>query len=253
LSPLSPRDFFSRHAADYAVSTSHASGEDLRLLVQLLKLRGVESVLDVATGTGFTAINLAPAASDVHAVDMTAEMVSEARRLARERRALNVHFGLATADSLPYRPGSFDVVTCRRAAHHFGDVGAFLREASRVLRKGGRLGLADMSPVNGAEEFLNRIEVIRDRTHTRALTEREWLARFNEAGLRVSSSMTTSAFVEFEKWLSPVALGGSEEKEVREEFDRAPDELKSRLGMRFDGERVLGYVKTWIVIVGTTT
>lgn len=243
-----PRNFFSRHAADYAASTSHAGGDDLRLLVQLLKLRGDESVLDVATGTGFTAMAISQFAREVRAVDITTEMISEARRLAGEKGIHNLEFGLAAAESLPYRPSSFDVVTCRRAAHHFRSASACLAEAARVLRERGKVGVADMSPLDGCEVFLNRIETLRDRTHTKALTVREWLERFQEAGLQASSAMTVSSFVEFGRWLSPVPAGGREESEIREEFDRAPEELRRRL--RFEGGRVTGYVKTWAVLVG---
>lgn len=247
----SPRDFFSRHASDYAASVSHARGDDLGLLVQLLRLRGSESALDVATGTGFTALAVAREAREVQAVDITGEMVEEARRLAREKGAANVGFALADAQSLPFREEEFDALTCRRAPHHFRSVGAFLQESSRVLRKGGRLGVADMSPQPGCGDFLNRIEKIRDKTHVRALTEREWLEGFAGAGLQVSSSMTVSAFVELGRWLSPVAAGGEEEAAIRKEFAGAPADLRERLGARFEGERVLGYTRTWAVLVGT--
>ena len=252
LTARSPRDFFSQHASDYAKSVSHATGEDLRLLVELLRLHGTESALDVATGTGFTALKLAPSVRTVLAVDLTSEMVAEARNLARKNKIENMSFCLATIESLPFRAGSFDVLTCRRAAHHFRQIGAFLGEATRVLRPGGKIGVADMSPVPGSEDFLNKIDSIRDSTHARALTEKAWLESFARAGLEVDSAMTVSAYVEFEKWLYPVKQRGSDEIEIRRLFDLAPGGLRELLAMKFDGKRLLGFTKTWLVVVGTT-
>lgn len=251
MSSPSPKEFFSRHALDYAKSAGHAAGADLKLLVELLKLRGNESVLDVATGTGFTAMEVAPMVSEVSAVDITAEMPSEAKRLAAEKGTLNLSLCRADAGLLPYRSASFGAVTCRRAAHHFGDLGSFLGEAVRVLKVGGRLGVADMSPVPGTEGFVNRIEALRDHTHVKALAESEWLKEYRRAGLEVASLLTTSSFVEFGKWLSPVAPGGKEEAAVREEFERAPQGLRVRLGVRLDRGMVRGFVRTWAVVVGT--
>jgi len=45
-------------------------------------------------------------------------------------------------DDLPFG-GAFDLVTCRIAAHHFADIGRFLRESARALRPGGLLAVVD--------------------------------------------------------------------------------------------------------------
>jgi ubiquinone/menaquinone biosynthesis C-methylase UbiE len=47
---------------------------------------------------------------------------------------------------MPYSDSAFDMVTCRKAAHHFGSAEKFVREVHRVRRVNGRLGIVDMSP-----------------------------------------------------------------------------------------------------------
>ena len=176
----SPKDFFSKHAEDYANSESHAHGSDLSRLVELLDPKPNEIALDVGTGTGFTAMEIAHRVSRVVAIDITEEMLQQARKLAAERGILNIQFEKGDALEVPYNESSFDVVTTRRAAHHFVDVGKFLGEAARVLKDGGRLGIDDMSPPQGAKEFTNRIEILRDKTHTKLSAPLTGEKRFRE-------------------------------------------------------------------------
>lgn len=246
----SPKDFFSRHAKDYARSASHAKGDDLARLIELLKPRANEEALDVATGTGFTAVALAPLVRHVTAVDITAEMLAEGVRIARQGGISNITFEEADAGKLPYPDGSFDILTCRRAPHHFRDVGAFLREGARILRTGGRLGVADMSPVEGTQTFVNLIEIIRDRTHVRGLTRSEWEGEFRKAGLEILSSELLPEYVQFEKWLYPVPPGGEEERGIRKKFESAPENVTALMEAKVEGKNLVGFVKTRIVIVG---
>ena len=48
--------------------------------------------------------------------------------------------------ALPFASGSFDFVSCQYAFHHFSDKTGMLREAFRVLRRGGRFALYNMCP-----------------------------------------------------------------------------------------------------------
>ncbi len=245
----SPETFFSKHAEDYAKSESHAHGSDLIRLIELLEPRPEDIALDVATGTGFTAMELVEKVNRVFATDITREMLVQAERLAQERGITNISFEKAEAGHLPYDDSSFDIVTTRRAAHHFQDVSRFLNEAGRVLKKSGRLGIVDMSPPEGTEEFFNRIERIRDSTHTRALTPNEWRTKVEEAGLRVTQLETLDERVSFERWLYPVEMGGVEEKGIREEWANASREIKKQLNLEQTGDHVESWVKTRIVLI----
>ena len=253
MSPRTPREFFSRHADDYARSASHAKGDDLARLLERLEPRATERALDVATGTGFTAVALSPLVSSVLGVDITVEMLAEAARLASQKGVTNLSLAEAAAESLPHPSVSFDIVTSRRAPHHFRDVGAFVKEAARVLRIGGRLGVADMSPVEGTQEQMNSLERIRDGTHARALTLRQWIQEFRDAGLEVVSAELLPAYVPFERWLYPVSAGGLEESEIRDRLNELPDRVKVLMGTQSEGGRVVGFVKVRAVVVGKKT
>lgn len=245
----SPREFFSRHAKDYAKSESHALGSDLAMLIDDLQPRPSELALDVATGTGFTAMALASQVREVVAIDLTQEMLDQARRLATERGITNVRFEGGEASDIRYPDSSFDIVTTRRAAHHFRDVPAFLREARRVLLPGGRLGLVDMSPPEGCEEFFNLIERLRDATHVKALSPGEWKRMLAGSGLKVMSEKLLPERIAFEDWLYPVKMGGKEEASVRQEWQRAPENIWRLLDAREHDGLVEGWTKTRIVLV----
>jgi len=181
------REVFGRRAAYYTASANHKDEAVLGRLVELSKPHPDMTVLDVAAGTGHTAFALAPRVRCVAAVDVTPEMIAEGRKLQSERKAGNVLFGLADVHDLPFPGETFDIVTCRLAAHHFRDIGRALREMKRVLKTGGRLVVNDRSVPEDAfaEEMLNCLDVLHDRSHVREYRPSEWVRMLNEAAFAV--------------------------------------------------------------------
>lgn len=250
--PTDPKEFFGEHAEDYKNSESHAKGEDLHMLVRALTLRPTDRVLDVATGAGHTALSIAPFVSNVVGVDVTEEMLEKGRELANSRAIDNVRFEYGEAEKIGFADSSFDVVTCRRAAHHFKDKERFFSEVKRVLAPGGRFGLADMCPAEGSEDLLNKLERVRDTSHTRALTGTEWKAQVEKAGLKVNSMQVEKEAYTLEKWLSPVKPGGEEEKKVLEILKAASKGELAALGATFGPkDEITGFDKRRIVLVAT--
>ncbi len=115
-------------------------------------------VLDIATGTGDTAMLVAKAAQArgqkvaVTAMDANIRMLSTARAKARKEGLVNVHFEEGDSSSLRYPDGSFDAVVCTFALKNL-DIERFASESYRVLRKNGILVIADISAPQG---LLNR-------------------------------------------------------------------------------------------------
>ena len=247
------QEFFGKHAVDYSKSPSHAEGSDLDALMKALRPRREEVALDVATGTGFTALSLARSVGHVTGVDVTDEMLGQARALAAKEGAANVRFELGNAMMLEYPKASFDVVTTRRAAHHFRDVPKFLHEARRVLRPKGRLGIVDMSPPEGAEAFSNKIERLRDRSHVEAFAPSAWKSMALLVGFHIDSIQVIGEPVAFVRWLYPVGPGGTEEKAIRSAWSRASPRVKRLLKARFVDGAIKGWEKSRIVLVASKT
>jgi ubiquinone/menaquinone biosynthesis C-methylase UbiE len=104
-----------------------------------------ERVLDVACGTGLIAFAAAQAVGregHVVGVDISGEMVDAARRRAHERQVTNVSFARMDAENLDLPDAGFDVALCALGLMYMPDPVQAVCEMRRVLRPGGRIGLA---------------------------------------------------------------------------------------------------------------
>jgi len=196
------RERFAEHAAEYVASEAHAGGDDLDALVRLADPSPEWVALDVATGGGHTAIAIAPLVAGMVAPDLTPEMLEAARTHAAERDTAGIEFVLGDAEALPFPDESFDLVTCRIAAHHFPDVQKFADEVARVLRPGGRFVLQDQCVPESAAAaaFVNTFERLRDPSHARALTENAWREVLRRAVLEVEAVECFEKRMNLERW-----------------------------------------------------
>jgi ubiquinone/menaquinone biosynthesis C-methylase UbiE len=153
-------------------------------------LRGIElsrasKVLDVATGGGHTGLYLASLGHQVTLSDIAQPMLDRAQRAAQER-GLTVETRQHPAEDFPYADATFDLVTCRVAPHHFSSPNDFIKETARVLKTQGWFLLIDGSVEDDqseAEEWLHQVEKLRDPSHHRFLTPRQWTTLCQQHGL----------------------------------------------------------------------
>jgi SAM-dependent methyltransferase len=143
-------------------------------------------VLDVATGAGHTGLHLAGLGHDVTCADIAQPMLDRVVESARERN-VSIRTHLHPAEAFPYDDETFDLVTCRVAAHHFSDPEKFVSETSRVLKHGGHFLLIDGSVEDDqseAEEWTHQVEKLRDPSHNRFLRPSRWQSLCTKAGLK---------------------------------------------------------------------
>jgi demethylmenaquinone methyltransferase / 2-methoxy-6-polyprenyl-1,4-benzoquinol methylase len=91
-------------------------------------------VLDVATGTGAVALELAKKGCEVVGLDQSAEMLAVAKR-----RLPQMEFVEASAEKLPFEDASFDALTVTYLLRYVDDPGATLRELARIVKPGGSI------------------------------------------------------------------------------------------------------------------
>jgi ubiquinone/menaquinone biosynthesis C-methylase UbiE len=196
------REQYAAAGDSYVRSDTHRFGKDLGRLVEVAEPKSDMRVLDIATGGGHTAIALAPYVHDVTMLDLTPEMLFHARSFAHENDVDLFGVIAAAAEAIPFASGSFDLVTCRIAPHHFADVQAFIDESARVLVPGGEFVLIDSVAPDNAEyaEFINYIERWRDPSHVRSYSLGEWTAFLRHPGLTVETSELIEKSHEFESW-----------------------------------------------------
>lgn len=271
----SVRAQFGRRAGAYARSESHARDRDLDLLLEHLRLRPEDRALDVATGTGFTAIALRSDVQSVVGLDLTHRMLIEAIRLgasaARSRsattrlaasvtRSWSATQGLSgtpgiqwvegDVESLPFRDGAFSVVTCRRAPHHFVHLDRAIGEMLRVLQPDGRIGIVDqISPEEAVGlRLMEELEALRDASHVHALTVNEWRAVFERHEIALTFLDVVESAQAFEGWLDLADTEIDRRRAIEQALADAPLEARRQIGYEATPER--SFLKRWAVLVG---
>jgi ubiquinone/menaquinone biosynthesis C-methylase UbiE len=114
------------------------------LLIQRAAPRTGERVLDVATGTGIVAREVAPLVhpgSSVTGLDANPAMLTVADSIPVPSGA-PITWTEGDAESLPFSDASFDLVLCQQGLQFFPNREVALREMHRVLADGGRVGIA---------------------------------------------------------------------------------------------------------------
>jgi len=116
-------------------------------LGRMLGLGSASRVLDVACGNGRTAVFLAKEfGCEVFGIDYGDQSVAAARSLAQSEHVdARVQFERGDAETLPFPDGLFDAVICECAFCTFPNKAASAREFFRVLRRGGHVGISDLT------------------------------------------------------------------------------------------------------------
>jgi ubiquinone/menaquinone biosynthesis C-methylase UbiE len=224
---------FAKHAERYVTSISHAAGSDLAFMTSAVQTDANMRLLDIATGGGHVANAFAPLVGWVTATDLTPEMLQKAEEFIRKNGHSNVEFVPADAEQLPFADDTFELVTCRIAAHHFSDVPAFAAEAYRVTKPGGRLLLIDNVALERDEldSFYNEIEKIRDPSHVRAWKKSEWLGMLEEAGFVIEAMVRFPKVHVFQDWCDRVELPDTERRQLEDKLLNARAPLRRYLNV----------------------
>lgn len=179
------------------------AAEKLAKRLEFAGVKPVDRVLDVACGPGAFVLAAAPRVRFARGIDLTPGMLRQARQFQRERGIENVGFDRGEAEHLPYADGTFDLVSCQFAFHHMPHPEASLREMVRVTRPGGHLLIVDsLGPEDAATlELRDRIERLRDASHTNSLSAASCLALFEKHGLVVRKQKVQKWSHSLSEWM----------------------------------------------------
>ena len=131
---------------------SFALSDALAHTAQRLRPHPGEQVLDVATGTGWTARNAARMGAHVTAIDIAPDLVAAAESLSAHMRP-PIDFRVADAERLPFEDASFDRVISTFGVMFAADQERAAAELARVCRPGGRLAVSVWVPDGSVAEF----------------------------------------------------------------------------------------------------
>jgi SAM-dependent methyltransferase len=213
---------FGAHAQAYVQSAGHRGGPDLDRVVALAG-EPCGRALDVATGGGHTALALAREGWEVVASDMTGQMLRTAGRFLRDE-GFAVASVAADAERMPFADGSFRLITCRIAAHHFPDVPTFVAECRRLLKRGGGFVVQDLLGHERPEldAFLHEVETRRDPSHVRSLRLLEWQEVMRTAAFQPGQLHLYRKTHDWEEWTGRTGMRIAEAEMLWRDMLAAP-------------------------------
>lgn len=236
------RAAFGVRAGDYAVSQVHVSDDSLEIIRGLLGAASSPSqrAIDLGTGAGFNAFNMAQLDYQTVATDPAGPMLREAQRISGERGLSNLDLCQTSAECLPFADGSLDVVASRMAAHHFRDYQAVVSEAHRVLKVGGALIIADsVAPDDDSvRDWMEDIELRRDYSHIENRKSSVIEATVVEQGLSMVDRVHTSIHLKFNGWVARTAIPEPEAASLRLDFLTAPSVVKDTFEIQEVGDDI---------------
>jgi len=199
---------FTRTAEAFAKYAVRDTPEITAEKVEFAKPLPTDLALDVACGPGALVLALAPRVQYARGIDITEEMIRQARGFQAERQIANAAFDCAEAEQLPYSDGAFTLVTCQMSLHHMPKPELALREMVRVTKPEGRIMIVDtLGPESDTKfELHNRIESSRDPSHTLALRLTTFLQLFDDAGLEILRQTIKRRQRSFNQWMLRAGL-----------------------------------------------
>jgi ubiquinone/menaquinone biosynthesis C-methylase UbiE len=208
---------FTKQAEKFSESQAMREKGGLEILPPLAGVKPFHRVLDIACGPGFVALEFARHAREVVGVDLTSEMLKQARALARREGFKNVTFRRADVNHLPFSDATFDLVVTRASFHHFPEPERVLNEMVRVLKPNGRILISDNTSKNEPEKsrLQNALEKLRDPSHVEMLPLKKWRRFFRNAGLRVVKERRLVQPRNAEDWMALAQTPPSVRRKIR--------------------------------------
>jgi len=224
------RKKFGQRASEYRFSSTHGNPMDLERMINLIKPTSDDIALDVATEGGHTAIALAKYVNQVVAIDITPEMLAEAKMASNQEGISNITFRVEDVHNLNISDCQFDIVASRFAVHHFSDVNRALREMCRVLKPGGKFYILDCSVFDGEEpeKEINLIELLRDSSHQCSYSPRLWHQLLEKLPLTIDHTSLLKEQYELPRWFDRMGTDQNSREEIFRKLNSLSAEGKVR-------------------------
>jgi len=205
---------FSRQAIPFTQVPGHL--DSIQTLIEMSKAGPLDTVLDVASGPGLVACEFARTVKQVTGIDITPAMLEEAQKRQRQEQLMNLDWVLGTATPLPFPDNFYSLVISRYSFHHLLDPRSVMQEMIRVCQPGGRVLVADIAIATDKSVAFDHLEVMRDPSHTHALTHDEFFALFHNSPLTHCRQCMYSVDIELEAQLKASFPKPGDEEKIRQ-------------------------------------
>lgn len=218
---------FSKQAIPFTKIKGHYDSVDT--IISMSEVSTKDKVLDIACGTGIVTCEFAKHGQSVVGLDITKDMITQAIKTQMEQNLTNVKFDLGNVEPLPYEDNSFDIVFTRYSFHHFLDTKKVFNEMIRVCKPNGKIIVTDVALENQYAKAYNRMERLRDPSHSKALTYEEFNELFKNKNLSNHSQSSYKIDLELENQLKVSFPNEGDENKIRHIFKNDIEE--NNLGM----------------------
>ena len=228
------REEFGKQAPTFAPAETFFGARSISDWIgSILPFSGDETVVDVAGGAGHLSRAFADRARQFVVADATRAMLDVGAAAVAEQGIANVLYVEADAYALPFTGGAFDVAMCRFALHHMTEPAKVVAEMARVVRPGGRVALIDMvaiDPALAAEH--DRLEILRDPSHTSALSADAVIAALEAAGTTPGEPIFRDQAMEYGRWIGQSKPSAEAAAEVTAAIEAEADGSGAATGLR---------------------
>lgn len=152
----------------------------LRQILKALNIKPGSKILDLGTGSGYLAFEIAKqfTACEVVGLDIVGETLEANKEAAIKKGLNNISFVAYDGIHFPFEDGNFDYVVTRYALHHFPKIEETFKEIERILKPKGQLFIADPTPCKeDNERFVDAYMQLKNTFETQIC-----FPRINESG-----------------------------------------------------------------------
>jgi arsenite methyltransferase len=186
----------------------------------LASIQSGEKVLDLGSGSGmdlFIAAHKAGGSGSATGIDMTDAQLGKSTRLAKEHNFSNVEITKGYMEELPFADGQFDVVISNGVINLSADKATVFSEIARVLKRGGRMAIADIVTESALPESVTCNATLWAACIGGALQQDNYFNHIENAGLKNLQVIHNSSY----EFLSKSAQGASRQYGVKSVSIRA--------------------------------
>jgi len=239
-------DQFSRQAIPFTQVPGHFDA--MQILIKLSEVCQNDAVLDVACGPGIVACEFAKHSGHVTGIDITPAMIEQAKKRQNGLNLENLTWAVGDVVPLPYADNFFSLVITRYSFHHLLAPEKALSEMIRVCRPGGRVMVADVAMEATKSESYDRLEIMRDPSHTHALTHEEFTVLFQQSGLLDCCKSAYGVDIEWETQLRASFPNPGDEPKLRDMVTRDIGVDDLGINARRENEKVMYTVPIGVYI-----
>lgn len=221
------------HTEDYI--KIHADSAHLESLLGLVEVRDKKKYLDIGTGNGYIAFELAkryPTIS-ILGIDIAENAIKKNTKIKNERKLTNLDFMPYQGIDIPLETNSVFGVISRYALHHFPNIKASVNHFYRILEPGGFLIISD--PVTYDEDticFIDDFQKLKKDGHVHFYKEAELI-----------DYMSSEGFRNFKTFYSYLTYPRPFNTDYKNLFDKTHDDILKKYKIDIQGKQVYITVK----------